>query len=61
MKENLKKILYFFILFAYMVGLIGGFGYAVYTKAGIVIYVCIGILGGLAFPQARRIFGKLIE
>jgi hypothetical protein len=44
-----------------MVGLIGGFGYAVYAKAGIVIYVCIGILGGLAFPQAKRCYKKLME
>ena len=63
MKDSIKEILYkagrFFGLFAYVVGAIGGFGYACYCKA-YVIAVCIILLAVMAFPTAKKWFKELI-
>ena len=54
----MKKILNFFGLFAYVVGSIGGFGYAIYAKAYF-IAVCVAVLAGMAFPTAKEWFKSL--
>lgn len=53
-----KKILQFFGLCAYVVGAIGGFGYAVYSKTGFVA-ACIVVLAVMAFPTAKEWFKSL--
>lgn len=54
----MKKIGYFFGLFAYIVGSIGGFGYAAYCKAWF-IAVCIVVLAYMAFGTAKGWFKGL--
>lgn len=56
----MKKIIYLIILFAYVMGIIGGIGYACYCKAW-VIAVAVAILGMLAFPTAWYIYEKMME
>ena len=56
----MKKILYLIILFAYVVGIIGGIGYACYSHAW-VIAVAVAILGAMAFPTAKTIYEKITE
>jgi len=56
----MKKYLYLIILFAYVMGVIGGIGYAVYSGA-YVIAVTVAILGALAFPTAKEIYKKITE
>ena len=55
-----KMILYFLAIFAYIVGTIGGFGYAMYCKAYF-IGICVLVLGVMAFPTAKSFFKKLTE
>ena len=54
-----NKVFYFFALWAYILGSIGGFGYALYSKAYL-IAICILVLAILAFPTAKSYFQKLI-
>lgn len=54
----MKKLLYFFGLCAYIVGSIGGLGYAVYSKSYL-IAVCVAVLAGIAFPTAKEWFKSL--
>lgn len=54
-----KKFLYFFALCAYAVGAIGGFGYAMYSKAYF-ISICLVALAVMAFPTVKSCFKKLI-
>ena len=56
----LKKFGYFFALFAYAVGAIGGFGYAAYCKAWF-IAICVVVLAVMAFPTAKKFFNNLIN
>ena len=56
----MKKFLYFFGLAAYVLGAIGGFGYAMYCKA-YVIAVAVVVLAAMAFPTAKTFFNKLME
>lgn len=56
----MKKMLYFFGLFAYALGAIGGFGYALYSKAYL-IAVCVVVLAAMAFPTALKWYHKLVE
>lgn len=56
----MKKPLYLIILFAYMMGIIGGIGYACYCKAW-VIAVAVAILGVLAYPTAKYIYDKMMD
>lgn len=55
----MKKFLYFFAICAYIVGAIGGFGYAMYNKAYF-IAVCVVALAAMAFPTAKK-FLKLMS
>lgn len=54
----MKKIGYFFGLCAYVIGSIGGFGYAAYCKAWF-IAVCIVVLAYMAFGTAKAWFRGL--
>lgn len=56
----MKKYLYLIIIFAYVMGVIGGIGYAVYSGAYI-IAVAVAILGAMAFPTAKEIYKKITE
>ena len=47
------KILYFFEMCAYVLGSIGGFGWALYNKAYL-ITACIVVLAIMAFPELKR-------
>ena len=51
----MKKPLCFFGLFAYVIGAIGGIGYACHVKE-YVIAACIVVLAGMAFPTAKKWF-----
>lgn len=50
----------FFGLCAYVLGAIGGFGYALYSKAYL-IAACIVILAVMAFPKAKEWWKGLME
>ena len=58
--DTFKKILKFFGLFAYVVGSIGGFGYAMYSKAYF-IGVCVVVLAAMAFPTAKKWLDSLLN
>ena len=58
--NTFKKILKFFGLFAYAVGAIGGFGYAMYCKAYF-IGVCVVVLSAMAFPTAKKWFKDILN
>ena len=55
-----KEIFSFLILALYILGAIGGFGYAVYSDAK-VISVAVMVLAGMAWPTARQCFKNLFE
>lgn len=56
----MKKLLSFFALCAYVMGVIGGIGYACYSHAYL-IALCVGITGYLAFPKVKECFHDLID
>ena len=56
----IKKFYYFFALCAYVVGAIGGFGYAMYCKAYF-IAACIVVLAAMAFPLAKKYLNELLN
>lgn len=56
----MNKILAFFIIAAYVLGTIGGFGYALYGGSW-PIAIAIIILGVLAFPKVKEAFKTLIS
>ena len=53
-----KQFLSFFALGAYVLGSIGGFGYAAYSKAW-PIAVSVIILAVMAWPQAKKYWQNL--
>ena len=56
----MKKITSFAGLCAYVVGVIGGIGYACYSHAWF-IAACVGVLGVLAFPKAKEFVEELLK
>ena len=52
-----KGFFYMFALMAYLMGSIGGFGYACYNHA-YVIALAVLVLAVMAFPTAKRYFDK---
>lgn len=46
-----------FLLMAYLMGTIGGIGYACFSKA-YVIAAAVAVLAVMAFPKAKEIFEK---
>lgn len=57
--NDMKNFIYFFCLFAYIVGAIGGFGISVYNREWH-IAISIVILAAMAFPTAKKMFKSLI-
>ena len=57
---TLKGLLQFIILALYVLGAIGGFGYACYSGAYL-IAVAVLVLAVMAFPTAKRIFKEWTE
>lgn len=55
-----KEIFSFFILALYILGTIGGFGYAVYSDAK-VISVAVLVLAGMAWPTAKKCLDNLLK
>lgn len=55
----MEKILAFFVLCLYVLGVIGGAGYSIYCGAW---PIAIGViaLGAMAFPEARRFLDVLL-
>ena len=53
--EHAKQILRMVILMAYVMGAIGGTGYALYCRA-YVIAIAVVVLAVLAFPVVKKIF-----
>ena len=58
MKEFLKNLPYFFGICGWLLGTIGGVGYALYAKAWI-IAAGVAFLGVLSFPAVRDFVNKL--
>ena len=52
-----KGFFYMFALMAYLMGSIGGFGYACYSHA-YVIALAVLVLAVMAFPTAKNYFDK---
>ena len=52
------KVLYFFEMCAYVLGLMGGLGWALYNKAYL-ISISIIVLGIMAFPELKRVFKNI--
>ena len=57
-KEKFGKCIEFLLCFAYVVGVIGGVGYAIYCKE-YVIAVCLLLTGGMALPVVTKMFNHL--
>lgn len=55
----MKNFIYFFCLFAYIVGAIGGFGISVYNNEWHIAISTV-ILAAMAFPTAKKMFKSLI-
>jgi hypothetical protein len=55
-----KKLFFFFMLCAYVLASIGGFGYAVYGGSW-PIAIAIVALSYMAFPKAKEYYTKLTE
>lgn len=55
-----KGFFNFFILALYILGAIGGFGYACYSGAYLIAFAVL-VLAILAFPTAKRIFKEWTE
>ena len=53
-----KYFVAFFWLIVYLVGLVGGVGYAAYSGAW-VIAICVILLGVMAFPKVKEAFKML--
>lgn len=53
--EQAKQILRMVILMAYVMGAIGGTGYAIYSRAYL-IAAAVVVLALLAFPVVKKIF-----
>ena len=56
----MKKFVYLLGLFAYVVGLVGGVGYAIFCKAYI-IAICVVFLAALGFPVAKKWLYSLLD
>ena len=50
-----KKFYCFAVIAAWVLGTVGGFGWAAYNKAWL-IAACIAALGAMAFPYVKKVF-----
>ena len=58
MKNYIKSIYYFFCLAAWVLGTVGGFGWAAFNKAWLIALAVLA-LGAMAFPYVRKCFQHL--
>lgn len=56
----MKKFVYLAILFAYVMGVIGGIGYACYVHEW-VIAIAVAVVGVMAYPTAKDIYLDMME
>lgn len=56
----MKKLAYLIILFAYVMGIIGGIGYTCYVHE-YVIALAVAVVGAMAFHNAKNIYKKMME
>ena len=56
----MKKFAYLIIMFAYVMGVIGGIGYTCYLHEW-VIAIALVVVGAMAFPSAKYIYKKMME
>lgn len=56
---NLKKLYDFAVACVYVLGSIGGFGYAMYNKAYL-IGVCVACVAAMAYPYVREAVKDLL-
>jgi uncharacterized membrane protein len=56
----MKKFTYLIILFAYVMGIIGGIGYTCYIHEW-VIAIAVAVVGVMAFPAAKNIYKKMMD
>lgn len=59
MKGFLTKLPYFFGMFAYLVGVVGGLGFALKSRA-YVIAAAVAVLAYMAFPKFREYIENLM-
>ena len=56
----IKKFGCFLGFAAYVLGLAGGIGYAIYSRAYL-IAICVAVLGGMALPTAKKWLDTLLD
>ena len=56
----MRKYICLVLLFLYVMGTIGGIGYACYSGAW-VIAVAVLVLGVMAFPTAKKLYDELMR
>ena len=56
----MKKFAYLIILFAYVMGTIGGIGYTCYIHEW-VIAIAVAVVGVMAFPAAKNVYKKMMD
>ena len=56
----MKKYIYFVDLFLYVMGVIGGVGYAAYSGAWVIV-VAVLVLGVMAFPTAKKYYDEIMK
>ena len=56
----MKRFVYLIILFAYVMGIIGGIGYTCYIHEW-VIAIAVAVVGVMAFPAAKNIYKKMMD
>ena len=58
--EKYKGFIYFALICLYILGAIGGIGYACYNHAYL-IAVGVAVVAAMAFPYINEVFKKMVE
>lgn len=58
--EKYKGFIYFFLICLYILGTIGGIGYACYNHAYL-IAIGVAAVAAMAFPYIKGVFKKMAE
>ena len=58
--EKYKGFIGFFLICLYVLGTIGGIGYACYNKA-YTVAVGVAAVAAMAFPYIKGVFNKMVE
>lgn len=56
----MRKIIYFVLMCLYILGAIGGVGYALYNHAYL-IAIGVVVVAAMAFPYIKGVFKKMVE